>query len=448
MSIKPAQASAQLSLRQIITTWWPLAASWLLMGVEVPLLSAVIARLQNPEVHLAAFGGVVFPLALIVESPIIMLLAGSTALSKDWASYALIRRYMMVSGALLTLLHILIAFTPLYFVVAEDILGVPPEIIEPARLGLMIMVPWTWSIAYRRFNQGVLIRFGYSKAIGVGTVVRLSTDVLVLAIGYQLSQNLEIPGIAVGTAAQAISVISEAFYVRYVVRPVLNSELKAAPSIDPPLTWMVFWAFYLPLVMTSLITLLANPIGSAAVSRMPQALISLAVWPVINGFIFVLRSLGVAYNEVVVALLDRPGASINLKRFANLLAGFTTLALVLVAATQLSTLWFGKISALSPELVNLAKNALWLALPLPALSVIQSWYQGALLYGRHTRGITESVVVYLLTFTVVQWTGVIRQQMIGLDVALLATSLAATTQTTWLWLRCRPILESLRQRDR
>ena len=441
---KPSEG---LSLRQIFTTWWPLAASWLLMGAEIPLLSAVMARLVDPEIHLAAFGGVVFPLALIIESPIIMLLAASTALSKDQASYALMRRFMMTAGALLTALHFLVAFTPLYYVVAEKVIGIPPETIEPARLGLMIMLPWTWSIAYRRFHQGVLIRFGYSKAIGIGTMLRLSTDVLVLAAGYTLSRGFNIPGIAVGTAAQAASVISEALYVHRVARPVLNGDLKAAPPVDPPLSWQSFWAFYIPLVMTSLVTLIANPIGSAAVSRMPQALISLAVWPVINGFVFMLRSLGIAYNEVVVALLDRPRASINLLRFAKLLAGITTLALVIVAATPLSNLWFERLSALSPPLAALAKTGLWLALPLPALSVIQSWYQGAILYGRRTRGITESVVVYLLAFVVVQWFGVASQQLIGLNIALLALTIATAAQTAWLWLRSRPVLQTLRERD-
>jgi len=90
---------SEISMRHIFDTWWPLAASWLLMGAELPLLSAVIARLENPKIHLAAYGGVVFPLALLIEAPIIMLLAASTALSKDMASYRLVRRFMMITSA-------------------------------------------------------------------------------------------------------------------------------------------------------------------------------------------------------------------------------------------------------------------------------------------------------------------------------------------------------------
>jgi hypothetical protein len=163
-------------MRRIIRTWWPLAASWMLMAAELPALSAVVARLSDPSINLAAYGGVVFPLALIVESPILMLLSASTALSKDWASYRKIWRFMMATGAVMTGVHVLIAFTPLYYVVVRGILGVPEAIVEPARMGLMIMTPWTWSIAYRRYHQGVLIRFGHSKAVGAGTAVRLTAD--------------------------------------------------------------------------------------------------------------------------------------------------------------------------------------------------------------------------------------------------------------------------------
>ena len=430
--------------RKIFTTWWPLAASWILMSLELPALSAVIARLPNPEINLAAYGGVVFPLALIFESPIIMLLAASTALSKDCASYQRLHTYTMRAGLILTIVHILVAFTPLYYVVVVNIIGAPQEIVEPARLGLMIMTPWTWSIAYRRFNQGVLIRTGHSKAVGLGTVVRLSANLIVLTIGY-IAGN--VPGIVVGTSAVACGVISEAIYAGLVVRPVLHNELRLAPVVEPPLNWQAFWAFYFPLVMTSLLSLLANPIGSAALSRMPLALESLAVWSVITGLIFILRSLGIAYNEVVVALMDMYGAYPYLKRFADLLAATTTVLLLVVTATPLSHLWFQGVSGLRPDLAELAQNALWFALPLPALSVLQSWYQGTILYSKRTNGITESVIIYLFTSLIVLGAGVAVNNITGLNIGILALTLSVATQTGWLWYRSRQVRHSLDKRD-
>ncbi len=168
----------------------------------------------------------------------------------------------------------------------DKIIGVPQEIINPSRIGLMIMLPWTFSIAYRRFHQGILIRFGYSRAVGVGTVIRLSANVIVLLIGYFYGK---FPGIVVASSAVATGVVAEAIFIGIVVRPVIKNNLLPAPPVEPALTLRSFLDFYIPLAMTSLLTLLANPIGSAALSRMPLALSSLAVWPVITGLIFMLE---------------------------------------------------------------------------------------------------------------------------------------------------------------
>lgn len=445
-----ATSTDSLPLHHVAKTWWPLAASWLLMALEMPALSAVIARLPEAEIHLAAYGGVVFQLALIIESPIIMLLAASTALSKDWASYRRLYRFMMTAGGLLTALHLLIALTPLYSLVVEGLIGAPLEIVAPARLGLIVMTPWTWSIAYRRFNQGVLIRFGHSQTVGIGTVVRLSANLVVLFVGYNLAQALgaqRVPGILVGTAAVAAGVVSEAVYAGLAVRPILRNEVRLAPPVEPALTWRAFFAFYIPLVMTSLLTLIANPIGSAALSRMPQSLASLATWPVVTGLIFMLRSMGIAYNEVVVALLDQHGAYRTLKRFAELLSVLTTGLLFLVAATPLSAFWFERVSALPPFLAHLARTGLWLALPLPALSVLQSWYQGALLYGRRTRGVSESVMVYLAVVAALLIAGATWGGAIGLYVGLAAMTMSMAAQTAWLAWHAAPVLAEIRRRD-
>jgi hypothetical protein len=381
---------------------------------------------------------------LVIESPIIMLLSASTAISKDWDSYCKLRRFMMYTGAFLTALHVLVAFTPLYYIVAVDLIGAPAEIVEPARLGLMIMTPWTWSIAYRRFNQGVLIRFGHSRAVGLGTMVRLSADGLVLTIGYLIGT---IPGIVVATSAIAAGVISEAAYAWLRVRPVLRGPLGQATPAEESLTFRALVEFYTPLAMTSLLNMLVQPMISAALSRMPNALESLAVWPVVSGFVFLMRSMSYAYNEVVITLLDEPRAARNLRRFAISLAVLTTALLLIIATTSLAPFWFGRVSALSSQLVALACTGLWVVLPLPGLNALQSWYQGAIVHSHRTRGITEAVVFFLLTSSAILWAGVGWGQMTGLYVGLVAFGAGMLVQTAWLWRRSRPAMRTVQVRD-
>jgi hypothetical protein len=432
----------RLPLTTIHKTWWPLAASWLLMAMELPALSAVVARLPNPQINLAAWGGVVFPVSLVIEAPIIMLLAASTALSKDMASYRWLRRFTLWAGAVLTLIHILIAFTPLFDLVVVRLIGPPQEIVEAARLGLKLMTPWTFSIAYRRFNQGAMIRFGHPRAVSIGTAIRLLADGAILFAGLLIRT---VPGIAVAGAAVSLGVICEAVYSGVRVRPVVRDELPQAPIVEPPLQMSAFLAFYIPLGMTSLLTLLLLPLGSAALSRMPLALASLAVWPVVSGFIFMLRSIGVAYNEVVVALLDEPAAVASLQRFAAVLAGAATTLLILLAATPLSSWWFETVSGLPPDLAEMARRSVWFALPLPAFNVYQSWYQGILLHTRKTRGITEAIAISLGVSLVVLAVGVRLGTIFGLYVGWTAFSLGGLAQMFWLRHRSRPALKVLHQ---
>jgi hypothetical protein len=306
------------------------------------------------------------------------------------------------------------------------------------------MLPWTWAIAYRRFNQGALIRFGHSEVVGLGTVIRLISDVIIFSIGFSLGG---IQGTAVAASAVATGVVAEAVYTGIRIRPVLRNEISQAPPVDEELTIKGFLEFYIPLALTSFLTLLILPLGSAAMSRMPSALESLAVWPVLSGLVFMLRSLGVAYNEVMVALLDEPKSYFALHRFGIAISSLATIFLVLIALTPLSDLWFEGISGLTPALASLAQSALWFALPNPGLNVFTSFFQGILLHSRKTRGITESVVVFLLVTGVILWIGVALQIAAGVNMAWLAFSSGFLVQTLYLWYRSRPEQKLLKIRD-
>lgn len=428
-----------LRYRRILSVWWPLAASWLLMALELPAISAVLTRLEKPEIQLAAWGGVIFPICLIVEAPIIMLLAASTALSRDWASYMKLHRFMIASSVILTAVHILIAFTPLYYFVVGTLIGAPAEVIEPARPGLMFMTVWTGAIAFRRLNQGLLIRFNHSRAVGAGTIVRLGTDVFILTVGALSGRmaGAALAGLAVGSG-----VMAEAVYTGLRVRPVVRDELRPAPVVSPPLNLRMFIDFYVPLALTSVLNLLIQPLGSASLSRMPDALVSLALWPVVSGFIFILRSPGIAYNEVVVALLEDEESWRKLRRLALWLAAVVTALLMLVSATPVGRLWFQTISGLTPELAETAQRAVWFALPLPAFNVLVSFLQGVLVNNRRTRGITESMAVFLFAAVLLLVAGILLQQWRGLYMGWVAFSVGMLLQTLWLWRRARQVRAS------
>lgn len=410
------------------------------MGLEGPVISAVVSRLAEPKTNLAAFGGLLFPLALIIEAPIIMMLAASTALCRDWTSYLKLRRFMNGLGATLTALHIIMVATPVYYLLARDVIQAPEEIIEPARVGLFIMIPWTWSIAYRRFHQGVLIRFGHSLKVGLGTAVRLAADVTVLAVCYFVGG---VPGIAVAAGALVAGVLTEALYVHLVVQKTLRDELKPAPRLGRPLSTKAMLDFYIPLSLTQLLVIVASPIGSAAMSRMPLALESLAAWPVVSGVNFIFRGFGGAYNEVVVALIEEKRAMRAMRRVALGLGVAATAALMILMVPPIAEAIFEDLLHLAEPLPSMVWQSLFILLPMPAIAVAESYFQGAILYSRRTRSITESVGMFLGLATLILLGGVLWGAVTGLYVALFAFLAGELLRTLWLWIRSRAVRRDL-----
>ncbi len=288
-----------------------------------------------------------------------------------------------------------------------------------------------------------MIRFHNAQAVWMGTLVRLFSLSSLLFIGYSIGS---IQGVMVGAAAQGVAVFAEATFNGFRVLPVLRKYLYDAP-IQEKLTWRAFASFYIPLVLTSFMTLIWQPIGSAALSRMPRAIESLAVWQVLSGLLFILRSPGTAFNEVVVALMETRGAYRKLRNFATWLASISSSVQLLVAATPLAYLWFKYISALSLALIPMAQTAFWIALPLPALTVLLSWYQGAILSSKKTRAIPESVAIFLSTVVLILFGGVAWGKMVGLYIGTAALASGVALQVLWLYIRSRNVMHQAAIQD-
>ena len=169
----PGQATADpLSYRRILAFWLPLAGTWLMMAAEGPYLAAIIARLPDATVNLAAFG-VAFAFAIIIESPVFMLMSASTALVEDGPSYRALRRFAYRLAALVTAAQVVLLLPPVFDSVTH-LLRLPADVAHLTHGALALLLPWPGAIAYRRFRQGILIRHGQTRRVATGTLIRLA----------------------------------------------------------------------------------------------------------------------------------------------------------------------------------------------------------------------------------------------------------------------------------
>jgi hypothetical protein len=399
------------------------------MTLEGPIVSAAINRLPNEIVMLAAMG-IVVSLSVTIESPIMNMLATSTALSNDRPSYLLLRKFTIHWMILLTGVTILLAWTSLFDLLIVDLMGIPDEVAFWVRPGLRIMTLWSAAIAWRRFLQGVMIRYNQTRKVAWGTVVRLLSSggtVIVLAT----SSNF--PGVVIGSIALMAGVLSEAIFATIAVRPILANELSPREPIssEKPLTYKGLTEFHLPLAATSVLVLLVQPMVAFSLARSPHPTQSLAAWPIVFQIMLVARAAAFALPEVIIALTDGRPTFLPLRRFTYSLVIVNSAAMLLFVFTPLSDFYLLRILDADPAIANLASNGLLIFLPLPALAILISWIRGLLINRRVTTAVNIGMIINLiLTITILILS--VMYQWPGIPGAALALSVSAAFELIYI----------------
>ncbi len=385
-------AGVPLSGRSIARFWHPLAATWIMMALEGPILAAAIARMPDPAINLAAHG-VAFAIAILVEAPVMMLMSAATALVQDGGSYRRLRRFSAAVNAFATGLLCLMLVPPVFDAMALGLLKLPPEIARLVHGALWIYLPWAAAIGYRRFVHGVMIRSGKTRQVAAGTVLRLATLSAVVALTATFPVA---PGAWAGAAALVAAVCVEAAAARVMAGRVIRRFLAEPSGPGPQLGWRGIFAFYYPLALTAMMNLATQPLATFFMTRGRAPLESLAVFPVVHALAFLFRAVGLSYQEAVIALgsADRRNFA-ALDRFGALLAAASAAGLALAAFTPLFGLWFERVSGLAPELAAHARAPTMILVPLPALSVWLSCQRAKQVLDRRTITITSATALEL-----------------------------------------------------
>lgn len=416
--------------RYILWFWWPLFASWLLMAAEGPIISAAINRLPNEVIMLAAMG-IITSLSVTIESPIINLLATSTALVRDHESYKLVRRFTLHWCLALTIIAFLIAYyTPLFDLILYKWLDVPDEIAQWVRPGMKIMVFWSAAIGWRRFLQGIMIRNKQTSKVAYGTGIRL------LASGgtvISLALLTEWPGVVIGSTGLMAGVLAEALYATIVVRPIIHEALapSAQPSSNTALTYRSLFWFHLPLAATSVLVLLMQPMITSSLARLANPTISLAAWPVLFQVLLMARASAMALPEVVIALHENAATFAPLRKFSLYLTAATTALMALFVFSPLANWYIFRVQDMTAAVGELTLSSLGLFVFFPGMAVITSWLRGLLIQGRHTRYVNIGMGINLVITAVALIIGVL-QQWPGLVAAAVALNIASLGEVAYL----------------
>lgn len=476
-------AAAVRTRRGIFLFWAPLAIQWLMMAAEGPFLAAIIARMVDPAHNLAAYG-VAIAFAILLESPVIMLMSASTALVEDSESYRRLRNFANALNISATALVFVTLIPPVFDWATDTLLGIPAPVRSLVYGSLWLLLPWPAAIGYRRFLHGLLIRSGRTRLVAYGTILRLfgmGTTGLLLYLFSPL------PGAWVGALSLSTGVTIEAIAARFMARgevirlqatspAAITSGAAGLSGIDSEMNtagesttsgilargedalrrtgpaararrkinasgYGDIARFYFPLALTSFIGLTVQPLLTFFMGRAPAPIESLAVFPVVHALSFLFRAPGLAFQEVVIALSGRRLEHIAPLRSFGLALGLTaTLGLALVTFTPLAGFWFGIVSGLPDELATLAAQPSRIMVPLPAMTVLLAFQQAILVQTRRTRAITAAsffeVAGIAALFTLFGW----RFGIFGASAAMVGLVGGRVLSNGYLWTRVRNAL--------
>jgi hypothetical protein len=396
---------------RIFRFWLPLAATWLMMAVEGPFLAAVIARLAEPVYNLAAYG-VAFSLALVVEAPVIMLMSAATALARNRLSYVRLRTFTHLLNAGVTVAMVVSLLPPVFNAIAVGLIGLPPEVASRTHVALLILLPWPAVIGVRRLYQGVLIRHRLTRRVAYGTVVRLTA---MFSTAFVLAHDGRLEGAWVGAAALTMGVSCEAAASRFMASGALRT-LMGTPgeAIGAAASWVALTRFYYPLALTTLLSLGIHPVVTFFVGNSRMPIESLAVLPVIGSLVFIFRSIGLAYQEVVIALIgDEQEGFGALRTFGILLNVGVAIGLSLIAWTPLAGVWFRDVSGLTDELAAFALIPTRILAVIPGLTALLSFQRAVMVVRNTTNLVTLATIIEVVGAVVVMWVAISFLDAVG-----------------------------------
>ena len=408
--------SKELTTSKIFKFWLPLAATWLMMSLEGPFIAAIIARLPDPKFNLAAYG-VAFSFALVIEAPVIMIMSASTALVKDNFSFKKLRTFTYIINGVITGLMLILLIPSIFNYITIDLISLPKEVANLTHIACIILLPWPGTIGYRRFYQGIMIRYNHTRRVAYGTVVRLT---MMAATALFLYMNFEFDGVIVGAAALSAGVTFEAIASRIMSLDILRS-IKVRELAGTKISYKEIITFYYPLALTSMLGLGVHPFVTFFIGQSRMAIESLAVLPVINSLVFIFRSTGLSFQEVGIALVGEKGEGfIPLRNFARKLSLLSTGLLLIISLSPLAKLWFHDVSGLSMELTEFALLPLIIISIMPALSVLVSFQRSILVAFNKTSPITPATAIEVIGILIVLYLCITGFNLVGAVAAMIA----------------------------
>ncbi len=414
----------------------PLAATSLLLTATNPVLAAALARTDDPAVALSGYG-VAFALTGVLYAPMLVVQQVSAARLLEAGDMRPVWRFALMLGALLSVVAVLIAFSPVGVFIFREIVGVQDRILDEALEAMTVLWPVPMLTGIRALHQGRLVAGHRTHPIATATGVR--TVVLAL-VAFLLTTTGG--GAWLGGVAFTVGLFAETILVALAPAPLPMAPERTEEeqpgedrllSFSGPLMLNVLLWWSTPLIITSVL------------ARTPEPDCSIAAFTVVEAVAWFLTAPVGQLQHASLALVDGRPAHATVQRYALVIAGLVTVLLVVLSIPVIREwiLWTG--FRLDPSLLEPAGRAFPVAALYPLLYGHRQYFQGVFVRAGCTglvgRGAVVRIVVILAAAPLLL--GPMGYNGAAMGVTLAATGLLA--EVVFLRVMCNkkalPLLE-------
>lgn len=180
-------------------------------------------------------------------------------------------------------------------------------------------------------------------------------------------------------------------------------------------------------------SLAIQPLTSFFLVYSHESLISLALIPVINGYLFFYKAISLSILEVLITIQKaEPKSKRALQKITTILGALLTAVFIVFAFEPLRGWFFQTIIGLKESLYAAARVPLLIAINIPAVYVLLIWLRSQYLLSGRTKVISFSTLLELLTTISILTIGIISQLYSGIVFAIIAFSVARILSTTYM----------------
>jgi Na+-driven multidrug efflux pump len=185
---------------------------------------------------------------------------------------------------------------------------------------------------------------------------------------------------------------------------------------------------YYPLAVSSILMATVEPVIQAAIARSPGSEVALASYPVIISMSWLFKVHLWNAQQIGIARVKSYPTYLDVRRFMTSISGITTVLLAVLMVPGVSEWVFGGLMGLQGPVKDLAIKGLPIAIVIPALQAVRSFYYGTLISQEATGGIQTAAFARIGILVTMLVAGVAYGKLNGLYLALIANAIGDLTE--------------------